>query len=292
MSDPYDSESHSLPSPLHSPAKPSTYPYVLGATFIAHRHLPPVPFGGYYSKCECPNQDDLQRTSQFDWCVAHPPAEGTTLLDHAHTFTIQSVIRTGENCGAQIVLTNSGLVAKIYDPLFYSFQNQEVLDFNVDVATAADSEYSIEAAAYSELQQTSAEGSITPQYHGSWTIDITSDVQGEHINREVRLILVEYVPGVRMIDIDPDRLTSEVREYVMIRVIEADYDLRHAGVRHDDLSPRNIILSEEPDTIDPNLREMGIVGRWEGRKVCESGKGPEKSIRKAVEAEGQGAVGT
>ncbi|KAF9697531.1 hypothetical protein EKO04_004122 [Ascochyta lentis] len=254
MSDPYDSGSNSLPSPLRSPAKSLSCPYSPGATFIAYRHLPPAPFGGSYTKCDRPNQRDLKRTTQLDWCVAHPPTAGITFSDDSHSFNITSIIRGGEDCGAQIVLSNTGLVAKIYDPLFYSFQNQEFSEFNVDVTTAADSEYSIEAAAYSKLQQTPVEGSITPQYYGSWTIDIASNVQGEYITREVRMILVEHVPGVRMVDIDPDLLTPELREHVMIRVIEADYDLRRAGVRHDDLAPRNIILSEKPDTIDPNIR--------------------------------------
>ncbi|KAF2623894.1 hypothetical protein BU25DRAFT_349111, partial [Macroventuria anomochaeta] len=190
----------------------------------------------------------------LDWCLAHPPAEGCTSFDDTCSFTVTSGIRTGENLGAQLVLTDTGLVAKIYDPLFYSFQDQDFQDLEVDVATAADSEYSIEAAAYSELQGTSVEGCITPEYNGSWTLNVTGDIQDEHITRQVRLVLVEYVPGVRMADFEPHSLTPEVRRDIMVKVIEADYDIRRAGVRHDDISPRNIIFSKRPNTANRNFR--------------------------------------
>ncbi|KZM18891.1 uncharacterized protein EKO05_0010396 [Ascochyta rabiei] len=252
MSDPYDSASHSLPSPHRSPAEALSCPYVPGATFIAHRHVPPAPFGGSYSEIEISNQEDLQCSTQLDWCVAHPPAEGATFFDDAHSFTVKSAIRTGENCGAQLIFIDTGLVAKIYDPMFYSYGEQP--DLKIDVSSMADSDYSNEAAAYSELQGTPAQGSIVPEYHGSWTMEIMSVVRDEHITRRVRMILMDYVPGIRMLDIKPEYLTAEERENVMIKVIEADYDLRYAGVRHDDLSPRNIIITTPSNLADPQLR--------------------------------------
>ena len=121
MSGAYKSGSGSLPSPKRTPAEPLSCPYVPGATFTAHRHQPPAPFGAYCSRCELPKQKDLQRTTQLDWYLAHPPADGCTSFDDTCSFTVTSGIRTGENLGAQLVLTDTGLVAKIYDPLFYSF---------------------------------------------------------------------------------------------------------------------------------------------------------------------------
>lgn len=62
-------------------------------------------------------------------------------------------------------------------------------------------------------------GTITPQYHGSWTVDIIQDIGDERITRQVRLILTEHIQGTRMADIDPFELTLEVREAIMIKVI-------------------------------------------------------------------------
>jgi serine/threonine protein kinase len=152
------------------------------------------------------------------------------------------------------VCIDTRYVAKIYDPVFYPFEDRELPDTRVDVAAVADSEYSIEAAAYSELEGSPVQGSIMPEYYGSWTLNVITVIQNEQITRQVRMILIEYVPGVRMLDINPEDLTPEAREYIMTKVIEADYDLRRAGVRHDDLSPRNIVLSETPDSIEPELR--------------------------------------
>lgn len=245
-------------SPLRSPAEVLQCPYVLGATFTAHRHQPPPPFGGNYSSRSRPNQDDLRDVSQLEWCITNPPAAGSTIINEAYTFTIISTIRTGSDCGAQLVRTNDGLVAKIYDPLFYSFRNRMCSRFRVDVAFDADSDYAREAAAYQALQGTFAEDNITARYHKSWTIDIVTNLKGKDVIRAVRLILVEYVPGTPMADIDPDSLTAEEKERIMFKVIEADYDLRRAGVKHEDIAPRNIILSDRPDTTDTHLRVIFV----------------------------------
>ena len=53
-------------------------------------------------------------------------------------------------------------------------------------------------------------------------------------------VFTEYTPGMRMADIDPFKLTPEVKEAIMIRVIEADYDVRRAGVHHYDIAPRTV----------------------------------------------------
>lgn len=89
--------------------------------------------------------------TQFDWCIAHPPIEGSTDFGESHAFTILSKIRAGPDVGTQLVLTDAGLVAKIYDPLFYPFEDEDFQGTKIDVSAIADSEYCIEAAAYSEL---------------------------------------------------------------------------------------------------------------------------------------------
>ena len=92
-----------------------------------------------------------------------------------------------------------------------------------------------------------------PTYYGSWTLDITSHLGDEPIVREVRMILIEYISGVCMLNLDPDDLSQAERKNIMRKVIEAEHDVRYAGVRHEDLSPRNII-SATSTFCDPDLR--------------------------------------
>jgi len=246
-----------LPSPPATPSSETEIPYITGAAFIARRHEPPTTFEmGYWQQRRrtLPVTDDV---SQLDWCLAHPPATGRTHSTEIRCINILETIRIGENHGAQIVLTADGYVAKLYDPLYYPFQNPSYPEEKVNVTDAADKDYIREAAAYSELLGTSLEGSIMPRYYGSWTLDIPVTLDAQTHLREVRMIILEHVPGTLMHGVDPATITYEERENIMIKLIEADIELRFAGVRHGDLEPRNVILSL-PDSsttyADPNLR--------------------------------------
>ena len=92
--------------------------------------------------------------TKLEWCIAHPPAEGSTDFGESHIFTVASEIRAGHDVGAQLVLTDTRLAAKIYDPMFHPFENEDFRGMKNDVSTDADSGYSIEAAAYSEFRGT------------------------------------------------------------------------------------------------------------------------------------------
>ncbi|KAF3031755.1 hypothetical protein E8E11_000561 [Didymella keratinophila] len=143
--------------------------------------------------------------------------------------------------------------------MFYPFGDEDFRGMKNDISTNADSEYSIEAAAYSELQGTSVEGSATPRYHGSWTMDIIQDEQDERITRQVRLIFTEQISGVRTADIDLFELTPDVKEAIMINVIEADYHVRRAGVRHYDIAPEtSFCLTAAENEDHPARAELRI----------------------------------
>jgi serine/threonine protein kinase len=156
---------------------------------------------------------------------------------------IAKTIRIGDNCGAQVVLTTDGCIAKIYDPLYYDFHNDYYRGSRTDVMDWADKDYITEAAVYSELCDTPFPGSIMPAYHGSWTLNVPILNNGNEQAREVRLIIIEHISGTSMLNIDPSSLSSHERSVIMIKLIEADVALRFSGVRHKDLEPRNVILS-------------------------------------------------
>lgn len=168
-------------------------------------------------------------------------------MDEYRTIEIEHLVRTGDECGAQIVLLRNGLIAKIYDPLFYNFH----YDYDWappknpkkrNVTLIADNEYIAETAAYLELQKTTgAIGVITPAFHGSWIFNVP--VAGRSGSRRVQMILLEHVIGTSMRDMNPQALLDGERENIMAKVIEAESDLVVAGIRHLDFEARNIILS-------------------------------------------------
>jgi serine/threonine protein kinase len=199
-----------------------------------------------YCKAYRPVPETPDGTSQLDWCLANPPAAGVTHEADERPILISGAVRVGKACGPQVVLTADGFVAKIYDPLYYKFP----AGCWSNVTDSADRDYITEAAVYSELLGTSIQDSIMPMYHGSWTLRVPLQTDGEEQFREVRLILMEYVPGKSMLDIDPLTLDERERDNVMTKLIEADIALRFSGVNHLDLEPRNVMLSMQDSSTD------------------------------------------
>jgi serine/threonine protein kinase len=272
MSQPSSDISSGLLSPPGTPTRKPPHPYIARAVFTAKRHQPPAPFGGRYSRLSSPNPDELLHSNQVEWCRSHPPLPGETHSEDTRRIVIKDALRNGTDCGAQVLITEDGQVAKVYDPLYYAFATSDRPDRKRDVTTHADSEYSIESAAYSELQHSAMQGGIMPNYYGSWTLDLTIDMDGQEVAREVRMIIIEHVPGVQMLQLDPDDLSERERENIMRKVIEADYDLREAGVLHEDVSPRNIMISQASSFSDPDLRVTFVdYGSSTVYRICYDG---------------------
>jgi serine/threonine protein kinase len=182
---------------------------------------------------------------------------------------IDKPIRVGEGRGAQVLLTNDGLVAKFYDPLFYKFHDSWFPGDKVNITVSADKDYVIEVAAYSAPCTTNFQGFTMPKYYGSWTVSVPVTVDGEQHDREVRFILLEHAVGTCMLDIKPDDLAQEERDNIMFKLIEADIDLHFAGLRHDDLEPGNVILSL-PDVASCNVVSTSNITPYVGPdlRVC------------------------
>ncbi|KAF2846187.1 hypothetical protein T440DRAFT_472040 [Plenodomus tracheiphilus IPT5] len=270
MSDLSDHIATGLISPPTTPPKKLATPYTIGSRFTARRHRPPpVDYEGH---TDGTNRGDLNDASHLDWCLSHPPKTGGIITEEYCDIEVARPIRTGVDYGAQVVLLRDGLIAKIFDPLFYRFHDQH--DWappknprKRNVTLITDDEYLVETAAYTHLTKAGVVGNLTPAYHGSWVFDVPVNIKGESRSRQVHMILLEYVAGTRMLDINPQDLTQAERENIMFKAIEAETDLALAGVRHGDFEPRNIILcpstpsSTDEDAsansspvADPNLR--------------------------------------
>jgi len=231
-------------------------PYVEGLTFTAMRHEPPQPFGSHYNTAYPPDQEGWKQLSQTEYCFSRSPLQGQTFDDDTKALRITSTIRTGYDCGAQVVAVNEDLVAKIYDPLYYDGFNE--FDRRIDVVVEADGDYSREAVAYRALQKSKKAAQVTPKFYGSWTTEIETLIYRkgrlEKRNRSVRLILLERLRGVRMLDIEPHYLWKKVRSLILKKALDAESLVSGAGVYHGDFCPRNIMIlgsGYDDRTVDP-----------------------------------------
>ncbi|OAL02306.1 hypothetical protein IQ06DRAFT_292996 [Phaeosphaeriaceae sp. SRC1lsM3a] len=220
-------------------------PYEEGFVLNALRHNAPQPFGLGYDTRLPPRPENWKKMSHLEYCLSYSPREGQTYSNLATSTAITSSIRTGPHQGAQIVVVNHSMVAKIYDPLFYPLIN----DYGTknDVVRDADADYCREVTAFERLQQSTEAMAVTPAYYGSWTVMIETpvDLPGHEvtrISRPVRFILMELLSGISMAQIDASALRKEVRSLILEKTIIAESLLWDAGVDHRDFSPRNVMV--------------------------------------------------
>ncbi|KKY31853.1 hypothetical protein UCDDA912_g08142 [Diaporthe ampelina] len=185
-----------------------------------------------------------------------PPIGGETAADEkARALEIVDEVRVKDDGGAQIVVCRvSGekdeVVAKIYDPLYYGFADRMWSDRPRDVTYQADMDYAREVAAYSELDSQLG-GTDIPKYHGSWTFQLPLDLPDGQKTRHVRLVLMEHIKGRPMTDLEPESFPEPTRLELVTRMIEVVARVQFAGVRHGDISQRNVMVClAEPDVVE------------------------------------------
>lgn len=88
-----------------------------------------------------------------------------------------------------------------------------------------DQAYSHETAAYAHLQNSPEVWDLVPSFHGSWTINVPNAVNRDDCtksgSREVRLIRIEHLDGICMINKDPRTLSEHARSVILARCIDA-----------------------------------------------------------------------
>lgn len=236
------------------PLRPSN-PYQTGRQFEIRRHKACPPFGSDYPnypgvRNEAPMKE-LRITTRVQLCLDHPPMEGETASDDPpRTLHILDQIRAGDEGGAQIIVCRlddepTPYVAKIYDPLYYGFGHTLFSGRPRDVTDEADQDYCREVPAYLELDDRFG-GNEIPRYHGSWTFQLPLQLPEEPAPRirDVRMILLEKIPGHTMLDVDPSLYSESARMDAVARIMEALARISHAGVYHHDVYQRNFMLCE------------------------------------------------
>ena len=223
-------------------------PYSVGFTTIATRHKPHHPYEKDYEADGSPVLENRKTVSQWDSRLLSPTISGKMLYQDTKALEITAIIRAGCKRGAQLVIVNNDIVAKIYDPLYYD--DSDEFGFETDVVDKACSDYRTEAAAYQELQKSPAAQEVIPAFYGTWVIHVdTLKREGDQVwkyTRQVPLMLIEYVRGDTMIDINPLVLSEALRTSLMKKVMEIESIIFYAGVNHSDIHPRNVIIAGPP----------------------------------------------
>ncbi|KAH7019784.1 hypothetical protein EDB80DRAFT_601269, partial [Ilyonectria destructans] len=254
-----DGDPYCLWKPPRDPRRPE-FPYHRGLDLSIRRHVPPPPFGvGYIQgqeRQESPPQP-IREVTQSEWCLQHPPADAAPHPDTtSHNLHILDEIACGDGRGSQVVRCwldqeDQVYVAKIYDPLYYSYTDAGT---PVDVTWLADLHYSRESAAYEDLKEAKVDGQLVPNYHGSWTFDLAL-LDSE--TRPVRMILIGWIQGVDMYSlVQKEQVTSfppQQRLDILARAMEIETKLAFYGVHHRDFSPRNIMLVGPFETQVPQV---------------------------------------
>jgi hypothetical protein len=280
-------------SPPEDPERPAL-PYASALTVTITEHVPPRPFGlpSVYPLIEPPydtSDEHLKTLTQTRLVVTCPPVEANRDTDGAvakmkkppasATLKIDGPIAVKDGRGPQVVVCTITpqdrhskpfqAAAKIFDPLYYSFQNENAPHRPVATTLKADSDYSIEAAAYAHLQKTGQTAAFAPEYYGSWTFALPICHRGTQHERQVRLVLVEYIDGVCMRDLccyqesPPLALgfSEEHRLDVLADILDGAARMDHSGMNQRDLVPRNIMLKLEPEAEDerPRLVQRAVL---------------------------------
>jgi hypothetical protein len=117
---------------------------------------------------------------------------------------------TVELCGQSgiyLKIPQSTLVAKVFDPLYFDDD-----DGYLDPFRAMDQFYTHEAGTYQALKELQGQG--ISHYYGSYPISLPLPGKS-HGNREVRMVLLEYIQGIPMSRVRPEQLSKASRQRII-----------------------------------------------------------------------------
>lgn len=268
----------------HAPPDPDrpNLPYLPGFSIQITRHAPPPTFPTAEELQELGHQERPRLSEEYLRTVTHseavaanPPEEGLLSSPQAKTaqLVITSPIAIGAARGPQVVACRVTpqegdpftAVAKIYDPLYYNFENS-IGYYPRDTVFEADENYAVETWAYQTLEKAGETGLSAPKFYGSWTFTLPIILNGVRMERPIRMILIERLNGVsihasrvqnsysRRAGKDAFHYPEEYRLEVLARAVDGYVRQMRAGVRQGDFTGRNIVLV--PDEYRPTQSEM------------------------------------
>lgn len=223
--------------------------HTLLAVYSKPGRTPPRPLDIYQSlgyELDYDGQHERHTVDPFHRCLLHPPSRGK-IEPGAVEFKIVDWVEAGDPNSSQVVAvrilnstlalpTDVDILAKIYDPLYFN----HIQDF-VDIFQYNDFCYRRATAAYKHLAD--LQGGIVPKYYGSFTTSVPVDGDSP---RDVRLILLEIVPGPSMDKLDPSSFKQEERQEIMKAIVDSERAVYAHKVANGDMHPRNILLPPDP----------------------------------------------
>ncbi|CAN6663118.1 hypothetical protein TRVA0_034S01574 [Trichomonascus vanleenenianus] len=230
-------------------------PYVMDMKFTVQQHIAPPPLPEF-EDCGRASDERLEEGIKLTWIersLRHPPLAGelgTGTLD----LEVVDTFKVGDGHNAQVFIVEARsaleniqpgqkLVAKVYDPLYLNVDEGYFDPFYV-----VDEHYSREVHFYHEFSD--YQGGLIPKFYGSFSLDLRIpesflrgiDSQGLK-TRQVRLILIELIPGSSMYQTSPKDFTQQARQQMMKSVIDFKTLVYQRGVTLNDLWSRNIIVT-------------------------------------------------
>lgn len=286
--------------PIQDDLKPDL-PYIPGAVLDIQEFRPHLPFGVNFQD-ETSRIDHTRPWKQCDtasrFCLQNPPLTGRPIAHpKTRTIIIDSQIACGDGRGSQLVKCHSGdnntpLVAKIYDPLYYRWPEYD------DITYQADEQFTTEATVYMTLQDMDKDytigyprvrkvlkGSI-PRYYGSYTWE-TQLLDGQR--RQVRLILMEYIPFPSMRTIIREGRVADIPAKVRMQLLAKAFEifawLEYYGIDQNDFAPRNIMVDPDQGRVvllDFSIAEMRDLynSTWSTRQGQLLPTGPKPPLEK------------
>lgn len=238
-------------NPPPEPLRPEN-PYKKGLSLTIHRHEACPPFGqdyAFYTDLrDRVLEKDLRHKTLVDLCLEQSPMEGKTNYEDNRSLSIVKELRVKSDGGAQLVVCHlddddQDYVAKIYDSLYYGFSDTMWPDLPRDVTFESDMDYCREVAAYEEMDEWVG-GLDVPKFHGSWAFQISLNLPTGRRMRDVRMILIERVPGTTMLEFNRDTISESERLETLARMSEVISRIDFIGVHHHDISQRNIMVCD------------------------------------------------
>ncbi|RAK97310.1 uncharacterized protein BO80DRAFT_482329 [Aspergillus ibericus CBS 121593] len=213
-------------------------PYIKGYEFSATEHFPPEPQINHFFSLTPDEAAKRITTDVLTRSLSRKPILGQ-LGSRCLRLEIRMAIRVGDEITSQIILvdvisghlSNTPVVAKLYDPLYHDHS-----DNYVDPFLFVDVEYARESAAYRYLQSQGQKN--IPEYYGSYSTEIGHSDQF----RTVRLILIEHVIGSPMTSLRAKDFPDHVQKTFMKQIVDIESQLYKINLEHGDTHPRNVVI--------------------------------------------------
>lgn len=129
---------------------------------------------------------------------------------NTQVFTVR--VLDGESTSHMLPQKGTRLVAKVYDPLYFNDDEGYLNPF-----LCMDKYYTHEANAYMVLRD--FQGQWIPNYYGSYSLVLSVDSVR---TRTVRMILVEYIPGITMADCEPGNFCQSARLLIRKSIVDLE----------------------------------------------------------------------